>query len=429
MPIHMRLPKLKGFRNRFKVVFQVVNLDRLAELFPDGGEIGPIELVEAGAVRKGQPVKVLGTGDLGGVKLEITAHAFSASAREKIAAAGGSVTELGRRASRPPDVRSMWRPPSPVACGARRAPSVGAGVMCPSVLLESVRRARCDDRAVAVRAAPTRDADPPPPAAASRRRMKLLSAFLSAFKTPDLRKKMLFTLAMIAHLPARRDAAQPGRLVRQRAAVHRRASDSGDDSDVFTLLNLFSGGALLQLSVFALGIMPYITASIILQLLTVVIPRLEQLKQGGAGRAGEDHPVHPVPDARAWRSCRRRRSSRWPAPVSCSTTSATTFPIIPRTPALPIWLTVIVLVITMTAGTGVIMWLGELITDRGVGNGMSVLIFTSIAARLPVRGLQILQSSKAGFVVVLGIGVAGHHRSWSSSSRRSAGCRCSTPSA
>ncbi|MEV6813137.1 50S ribosomal protein L15 [Micromonospora sp. NPDC051296] len=94
MPIHMRLPKLKGFKNKFKVVFQVVNLDRLAELFPNGGQVGPAELVEAGAVRKGHPVKILGTGDLGGVALQVTAHAFSASAKEKITTAGGSVTEL-----------------------------------------------------------------------------------------------------------------------------------------------------------------------------------------------------------------------------------------------------------------------------------------------------------------------------------------------
>ncbi|MFI6822261.1 50S ribosomal protein L15 [Micromonospora sp. NPDC050187] len=94
MPIHMRLPKMKGFKNKFKVVFQVVNLDRLAELFPNGGQIGPDELIEAGAVRKGHPVKVLGSGDLGGVALQVSAHAFSASAKEKITAAGGSVTEL-----------------------------------------------------------------------------------------------------------------------------------------------------------------------------------------------------------------------------------------------------------------------------------------------------------------------------------------------
>lgn len=94
MPIHMRLPKLKGFKNKNKVVFQVVNLDRLAELFPNGGEVGVIELVEAGAVRKGHLVKVLGTGELGGVALTISAHAFSESAKEKIAAAGGNANQL-----------------------------------------------------------------------------------------------------------------------------------------------------------------------------------------------------------------------------------------------------------------------------------------------------------------------------------------------
>jgi large subunit ribosomal protein L15 len=94
MPIHMRLPKLKGFRNAFKVEFQVVNIARLAELFPNGGTVTPEALVEAGAVRKGSPVKVLGTGDLGGIKLDVSANAFSSSAAEKITAGGGSVTTL-----------------------------------------------------------------------------------------------------------------------------------------------------------------------------------------------------------------------------------------------------------------------------------------------------------------------------------------------
>jgi large subunit ribosomal protein L15 len=94
MPIHMRLPKLKGFKNRFRVEFQVVNLDRLAELFPGGGDVGPDDMVDAGAVRKGQPVKVLGNGELGGVSLRVSAHAFSESAKEKIAAAGGSAIQL-----------------------------------------------------------------------------------------------------------------------------------------------------------------------------------------------------------------------------------------------------------------------------------------------------------------------------------------------
>jgi large subunit ribosomal protein L15 len=94
MPIHMRLPKLKGFRNRFRTEYQVVNLARLAELFPEGGRVSPDSLVEAGAVRRNALVKVLGTGELGGVKLEVTAHAFSTSAAEKISAAGGSTTTL-----------------------------------------------------------------------------------------------------------------------------------------------------------------------------------------------------------------------------------------------------------------------------------------------------------------------------------------------
>jgi len=93
MPIHMRLPKLKGFKSPFKVEFQVVNLDRLAGLFPEGGTVGVEDLVAKGAVRDGVPVKILGSGDIP-VKVDVSAHAFSASAKEKIAAAGGSTTEI-----------------------------------------------------------------------------------------------------------------------------------------------------------------------------------------------------------------------------------------------------------------------------------------------------------------------------------------------
>jgi large subunit ribosomal protein L15 len=92
LPLHMRLPKLKGFKNRFKVTFQVVNVGDLATLFPQGGTVGVAELVAAGAVRKGQKVKVLGDGDLNGVVINLTVDAASGSAKEKIAAAGGSVT-------------------------------------------------------------------------------------------------------------------------------------------------------------------------------------------------------------------------------------------------------------------------------------------------------------------------------------------------
>jgi large subunit ribosomal protein L15 len=94
MPLHMRLPKLKGFKNRFRVEYQVVNVGELAQLFPEGGTVGPDELVAARAVRRNQPIKVLGDGDLDGVALTVSAHAFSGSARDKITAAGGTVTEL-----------------------------------------------------------------------------------------------------------------------------------------------------------------------------------------------------------------------------------------------------------------------------------------------------------------------------------------------
>jgi large subunit ribosomal protein L15 len=93
MPLHMRLPKLRGFKNPFRVEYQVVNLDRLSQLFPDGGTVGVADLVAAGAVRPGAPVKILGNGDIS-VALQVSAQAFSASAKQKIAAAGGSTTEL-----------------------------------------------------------------------------------------------------------------------------------------------------------------------------------------------------------------------------------------------------------------------------------------------------------------------------------------------
>ena len=93
MPLHMRLPKMRGFKNPFREEYQVVNLDRLGQLFPDGGTVEVTDLVAAGAVRSGSRVKILGSGDLS-IALQVSAHAFSASAKDKITAAGGSATEL-----------------------------------------------------------------------------------------------------------------------------------------------------------------------------------------------------------------------------------------------------------------------------------------------------------------------------------------------
>src|SRR5688572_23065745 len=223
-----------------------------------------------------------------------------------------------------------------------------------------------------------------------RRRKILLSAFLSAFRTPDLRKKLIFTLGIIAVYRLGATLPSPGvSYGNVQACIE--ATQSSDASGVYTLLNLFSGGALLQLSVFALGIMPYITASIILQLLTVVIPRLELLKkEGQAGQAKITQYTRYLTLGLAI-----LQSSAFVALARSGQLFqglCDNYKVIPDN-ALGTPLTLITLVITMTAGTGVVMWLGELITDRGVGNGMSVLIFTSIAARLPAEGWQIRESN------------------------------------
>ncbi|MGH3727254.1 MAG: preprotein translocase subunit SecY [Micromonosporaceae bacterium] len=234
----------------------------------------------------------------------------------------------------------------------------------------------------------------------------MLSAFISAFKTPDLRKKLLFTIFIIGIYRLGAALPSPGVSygnVQKCLDAMGQAKEGG--ADVFTLLNLFSGGALLQLSVFALGIMPYITASIILQLLVVVIPRLEQLrKEGQSGQAKITQYTRYLTLGLAI-----LQSSGFIALARSGQlfgNQCDQFPIVPPdNGVLPNWLTIACLVTTMTAGTGVIMWLGELITDRGVGNGMSVLIFSSIAARLPSEGWSIMQRNELTFAVVVAIGV------------------------
>jgi preprotein translocase subunit SecY len=233
----------------------------------------------------------------------------------------------------------------------------------------------------------------------------LLSAFTSAFRTPDLRKKLLFTVAIIALYRLGATMPSPGVSYTNVQACLKAVNDQNAGGGVLNLLNLFSGGALLHLSVFALGIMPYITASIILQLLTVVIPRLEQLrKEGQSGQAKITQYTRYLTLGLAI-----LQSSAFVALArtgqlfgNACDQSDPKLQIIPENTGLSMWLTLTILVLTMTAGTGVVMWLGELITDRGVGNGMSVLIFTSIAARLPGEGWTIKESSGWGkFTLVI----------------------------
>ncbi|MEU8511858.1 preprotein translocase subunit SecY [Kitasatospora sp. NPDC048722] len=229
----------------------------------------------------------------------------------------------------------------------------------------------------------------------------MLSAFARAFQTPDLRKKLLFTLGIMvlfrlgSHIPI------PGVNFEAVNVCVTASKKSG----LFGLVNLFSGGALLQLTIFALGIMPYITASIILQLLTVVIPRLEALKkEGQAGTAKITQYTRYLTIALAVLQG---------TGIVATASSGALFSGCPLAnqivPDNGVFRTA-VMVITMTAGTTVIMWLGELITDRGIGNGMSLLIFTSIAAQFPSNMWAIKQSGTIGggwveFLSVVAVGV------------------------
>jgi len=223
-----------------------------------------------------------------------------------------------------------------------------------------------------------------------------LSAFASAFRTPDLRRKLLFTLGIVALFRLGSVVPTPGV---DYAAVQRCLTVVQDNS-LYGLINLFSGGALLQLSVFALGIMPYITASIILQLLVVVIPRLETLKkEGQAGQAKiTQYTRYLTIGLAVLQSTGIIALARTPGRLfsSCNET------IVPDQSVA----TIVTMIITMTAGTAVIMWLGENITDRGVGNGMSLLIFTSIIATIPGQFWSIYVGKGAfAFVMTIIIGM------------------------
>lgn len=222
----------------------------------------------------------------------------------------------------------------------------------------------------------------------------MLSAFTQAFRTPDLRAKLLFTLGIMALFRLGSILPAPGvNLANVKACI-----GESEDQGLLSLVNVFSGGALLQLSVFALGIMPYITASIIIQLLRVVIPRFEELhKEGQAGTAKLTEYTRYLTIGLGL-----LQSST----IVATASSGRLFPgctreIIPGGAVL----TMLLMIITMTAGTGLIMWLGELITERGIGNGMSLLIFTSIVAQFPSNMFSIAggNNGAAKFLIVVGV--------------------------
>jgi preprotein translocase subunit SecY len=223
----------------------------------------------------------------------------------------------------------------------------------------------------------------------------VLKAFLNAFRVPDLRNKILFTLFIVAvyrfgsHVPV---PVVDIKLLSQQL-------DANGQNGFLQFINLFSGGGLSRMAVFSLGIMPYITSSIIMQLLTVVIPKLQQWQDQGEGGV--------------------KKINQWTRYVTVvlallqSTglvflfhSGASQIPDVFRSGTFT-WQNVSLIVMTLTAGTALIMWLGELITQRGVGNGMSILIFVSVISRLPTEGYNILKQGGNGkFIALLLLGIA-----------------------
>jgi preprotein translocase subunit SecY len=226
----------------------------------------------------------------------------------------------------------------------------------------------------------------------------MLTAFVRAFQTPDLRKKMLVTLGLIALFRFGASLPTPGINEHNVTLCSNAATSSGSGTaGVLAIVNLLSGQALLRLSVFALGIMPYITASIILQLLTVVIPRLETLKQEGqAGQARITQYTRYLTVGLAVLQSTGYIELARSGTLFGGCGTANDNPIIPNTGIFNI----ATMVICMVAGTTVIMWMGELITDRGVGNGMSVLIFTTVISVIPGEILAIYRDKSAFYAGV-----------------------------
>jgi preprotein translocase subunit SecY len=223
----------------------------------------------------------------------------------------------------------------------------------------------------------------------------VLKAFLNAFRVPDLRNKILFTLFVIAIYRFGSHVPVP---VVDISILTRALQDQGA-SGFLSFMNLFSGGGLTRMAVFGLGIMPYITSSIILQLLQVVIPKLQALQdQGEAGVKKINQYTRYVTVVLAL------LQSTGLVFLFHKGQSQTGIPdIFPAgTFTVP---NVLLIVLTLTAGTATVMWLGELITQRGVGNGMSILIFTSVISQLPTEGNSILQVSTAKFIFVLFLGL------------------------
>lgn len=228
----------------------------------------------------------------------------------------------------------------------------------------------------------------------------MFSAIGRVFRTPDLRRKIGFTLAIIVIY--RLGAHVPTPFVNF-PNVQQCLNTTGSTEGLLGLVNLFSGGALMQLSIFALGVMPYITATIIVQLLRVVIPHFEALyKEGQTGQARLTQYTRYLTIALAL----LQSTTLVTVARSGQLFGVTGIPECEELLTNQAWWAQLLMIITMTAGTGLIMWLAELVTERGVGNGMSLLIFVSIAATFPAAlwGIAVTNGFEV-FLLVLMIGI------------------------
>ncbi|GAA4776434.1 preprotein translocase subunit SecY [Citricoccus nitrophenolicus] len=223
----------------------------------------------------------------------------------------------------------------------------------------------------------------------------MFSAIARVFRTPDLRRKIWFTLGIVVIYRIGAFVPAPGV---DYGTVQVCLDQGNTTGGLYSFVNMFSGGAMLQVSVFALGIMPYITAAIIVQLLRVVIPRFEELqKEGAQGQSKLTQYTRYLTVALALLNATTIVSlARTGALLGCN---------LPIVPDDSLWV-ILLMIVTLTSGTVLIMWLGELITERGVGNGMSLLIFLSIAAGFPA-GLGQIWTTQGwrvfGIVMIVGL--------------------------
>ena len=232
----------------------------------------------------------------------------------------------------------------------------------------------------------------------------MLSNLKNIFKVPDLRNKILFTVMMVLLYRLGAHIRVPG--IDDQAV--RQLRESAREQGALGFLNLFSGGAFSSFAIFALGIMPYITSSIIMQVLTVVIPKLEEWQQEGAtGQRKITQWTRYVAIAIATLQGAGLTFIFGQGNGSAFFTASTTAPDIVLLPD-GMWPRGLLVIISLVAGTALLMWMGELISQRGIGNGMSILIFASVVSSLPFSYYSILQSKKwvvFAILVTISIGI------------------------